>query len=339
MNLSKVFIGGLILLNAKIAISGEQSQSPVAVPLELKTRLNATAFLPNFGNISYRPPKAGNNGTVVVLFHGVYGGASHLSFRKMIDALDNRGAQVFAMDLPGTGQSDYHEYANGKKGSIRKRYTAQTLESFVVEFTRIVVKQPAILVGQATIAMPVLGASKRLGDLAKSVVLLSPSGVRVLSETPTLQQRLFGQYLRLFEHKLNDFYLNQLLIDENIYGSVASGIYDKQLVDETFLTEFKLGRNYLDQKWISLSFVEGRLSYRFDEAGRGVTKPVLMIFGKEDVGIAISDGAGNINNFEPDREADFATIRPDFKYLTLPNTASILWEEKADLVSEQILNF
>jgi pimeloyl-ACP methyl ester carboxylesterase len=204
---------------------------------------------------------------------------------------------------------------------------------------RFVVKEPATLVGQATIAMPVLAASRQLGELANSVVLLSPSGVNVLSESPTLKQTLFGKYLRLRENKLNDFYLNQLLTDDNIYGSVANGLYDKSLVDETFLTQFKLGRNYLDQKWISLSFIEGRLSYKFSKASHGVTKPVLMIFGKEDVGIAISDGAGSINNMEPDRESDFAAIRPDFSYLTLPNTASILWEEKANLVSDEILKF
>lgn len=339
MNLSKLVISGLILVNANFAFSAEQSKNPVAVPKELQTRLNSSVLLPNFGNISYRGPKLGNSGPTVVLFHGVYGGASHLSFRKMIDALDNRGAQVFVMDLPGTGQSDYYDYKNSQKGAIRKKYTAQTLQSFVVEFTREVVKKPAILVGQATIAMPVLAASKDLGKLAQSVVLLSPSGVNVLSEPSTIKQIAFGKYLRLFEKKLNDFYLNQLLSDENIYGSVASGIYNKQLVDDTFLTEFKLGRNYLNQKWISLSFVEGRLSYNFKTASEGVKKPVLMIFGQEDVGIAISDGAGNINNIEPDRAKDFAAIRPDFQYLTLPQTASILWEEKAERVSDEILKF
>ncbi len=287
MNLSKMLISGLILLNTSFAFSAEQSQSPVAVPQELKTRLTTTALLPNFGYISYRGPKTGNEGPAVVLFHGVYGGSSHLSFRKMIDALDNRGARVYVMDLPGTGQSEYYKYKNGKKGGLRKKYTAQTLESFVVEFTRVVVAEPATLVGQATIAMPVLAASKQLGDLVKSVVLLSPSGVNVLSAPPTLKQIVFGRYLRLFERKLNDFYINQLLSDKNVYGSVASGIYDQQLVDETFLTEFKLGRNYLNQKWISLSFIEGRLSYKFEAASRGVTKPVLMIFGKEDVGIIL----------------------------------------------------
>ena len=337
MNFSKIIMSGLIFLSAHLAVAAEQAQTPVAVPQELKTRLTTTALLPNFGQIKYRGPLKQNNGPVVALFHGVYGGASHLSFRNLIDSLDSRGARVYVMDLPGTGQSDYNEYRNGQKGAIRKKYSAQLLQSFVVEFTKTVLREPAILVGQATISMPVLAASKQLGDLAKSVVLLSPAGVNVLSAKPSHQQKLFGRFLRLFESQLNDFYMNQLLSEENIYGSVANGLFDKSLVTETFLTEYKLGRNYLNQKWISLSFVEGRLSYDFASASKGVNKPVLMIFGKEDVGISISDGDGNINNTSPDREADFAAIRPDFQYVTLANTASILWIEKADIVSDEIL--
>ena len=47
------------------------------VPYELRSKLDKRINLPDFGKIAYRAPKPGNRGPLLVLFHGIYGGASH----------------------------------------------------------------------------------------------------------------------------------------------------------------------------------------------------------------------------------------------------------------------
>lgn len=331
-----------LLMPLAIALSfnafADKSSDPVVqVPEELKSRLDRKVFVRNFGDIAYRAPLPGNQGPVVVLYHGIYGGSSHLSFRELLDELDKKGARVYLMDLPGTAESNKKIVVGDRVGKTRKVYTAKFLTDFVSAFMRDVVNEPAVLVGQATASMAVLEASKSLNSLVTDTILISPSGVNVLSKKPDLKQTLFFNYLKLFPSQLDSFYMNQLLSDENIRGSVAPGLYDQSLVTDVFLTEYRLGKNYLDQKWVSLSFVGGKLSQDFRKVNKGVTSPVLMIFGKEDKGISISDGAGNINNTKPDREEDFRAIRPDFDYLSIPKAAALVFKEKAEMVADIIL--
>lgn len=286
----------------------------------LRSKLDQRVQVPGFGEISFRGPLAGNQGPVVTLFHGVYGGASHRAFRELLPLLDQAGARVYLMDLPGVGESE----------SPRKVYNIDDLDSFVVSFLDTVVKEPSTVVAESLLTLSALEASKVRPDLFRRVVLLSPVGVKQLSEPPSPRE------WALFERIYNDeaaglsFYSN-LLDRRSLEFFLKKAYYDDSLVDETRLRESELAKTNLDQRWITFSFVGGQFYRPFSQSSQGVFLPVLAIFGKN----AESVGFDN----KVDREEDLAAIRPDFQYVSLDNCGQAVQREKPSEVVQLILQF
>ena len=106
------------------------------IPVELRSKLDSKIQIPGFGDIAYRGPKVGNNGPLIVLFHGIYGGASHRTWRQILPLLDNNGARVYLMDLPGAGDSH----------SPKRVYTMEVMDAFVQGFLEHAVGEPANVV-------------------------------------------------------------------------------------------------------------------------------------------------------------------------------------------------
>lgn len=307
-------------------IPGVASASQGSEAEELRSRLDRIASVSDYGRIAYRAPLPESEGPPLVLFPGIYGGSSHLSWRELHTRLDKLGAAVFLLDLPGTGGSDRPE----------RNYSPSDIENFVVNFVREVVRRPAVLVGQSTSTMFVLNAAKTLEDEVLGAVLVSPTGINVLSKPAAPSQQF------LFERLTTDrdfglrFY-QDVLSDRGILNAVGNGFYDNALVTPTFLGEYALQRTNVAQRWITFSFIGGRLFRSFEVAQRGVDFPVLMLFGADDAGFG--DGDGNLNGLRPDAADDFRAIRPDFQYVTLPRTGGLVWKEKPGEVSVEIQAF
>lgn len=286
----------------------------------LRSKLDQKTQVAGFGEISFRAPLPGNEGPVVALFHGVYGGASHRAFRELLPLLDQAGARVYVMDLPGVGESE----------SPRRIYTIDDLDRFVVGFLDTVVKQPATVVAESLLTLSALEASKTRPDLFRRVVLLSPVGVNQLSEPPSPRERA------LFERIYNDeaaglsFY-NNLLGRNSLEFFLKKAYYDDSLVDETRLRESELAKETPEQRWITFSFVGGQFYRPFAQSSQGVFLPVLAIFGKN----AESVGFDN----RVDREEDLAAIRPDFQYVSLDSCGQAVQREKPSEVAQLILQF
>ncbi|MEO0460141.1 MAG: alpha/beta fold hydrolase [Myxococcota bacterium] len=302
--------------------------------------LDQAVFVRGFGETAIRAPLADHTGPLIVLFPGIYGGVSHRSYRELATVLDDLGARVFLLDLPGTGESDKREFVDGEPIGVRTLYTSELVADFFERFVRDVVSEPAILVAESSSTMSLLRASRGLGELASDVILFSPTGVNVQSAPPTAEQTAFYQRLVSDDAALRDFYINALLSDPNIEAIVRPGFVDQSLVTETLFDEYRLGRGVIDQRWVSLSFSSAQIFSAFDEVRVGVTRPVLMIFGREDRGVVTGagPGEGNLLLSEPDREADFRALEPGFEYLTLPRLAQIFWKEQPELMAELILS-
>lgn len=296
------------------------------VPAELRSRLDSSAPVTGFGTIRYREPLRGNFGPRVVLFQGIYGGSSHLSWRELLPRLDALGARVFVLDLPGTGESF----------SPERDYAAADIEDFVFRFVREVVGRPAILVGQSTASMFVLNAAKRLRGLNRGVVLISPTGVNNVASPPGPEQNAFFAQVRNNNAAGIAFY-QSLLTLESIPRFVANGFYDPALVTDVFFQEYALQRDNLDQRWITFSFVGGQLFRSFQDASAGVRFPVLMLFGRDAQGVPDRNG----NPGRTDREADFRALNPpaNFRFQTVPRAGGLLWKEKPDLCAVEIVRF
>ena len=119
------------------------------IPAELRSKLNRHIHLPGFGKIAYRAPKFENNGPLIVLFHGIYGGASHRTWRQLLPVLDNHGARVYLMDLPGAGDSN----------SPKRIYTMEVMDAFVEQFLEKAVGEPANVVTESILGQSALKVS------------------------------------------------------------------------------------------------------------------------------------------------------------------------------------
>ena len=101
--------------------------------------LTESAKVTGFGEITYRAPVVESRDLPLVLFHGIYGGASHRTFKNILPLLDQAGKQVYILDLPGVGASH----------SPKRKYTIEVLDQFVERFLEEVVGKPAIVVGES----------------------------------------------------------------------------------------------------------------------------------------------------------------------------------------------
>ena len=281
--------------------------------------LTETMNLPEFGDIAYRPPVKGSTGLPIVLFHGVYGGASHRAFRELLPLLDAAGRAVYVMDLPGVGES----------AKPKRPYSTEDVDRFVEAFLTHVVHGRATIVGESFTTLSVLRVAANRPDLVRRVVLLSPVGINSLNEPPSeREQRLYDQ---LYADDAGGvaFYQN-LLIDNSLRYYLSFGYFDDAKITESILDDYRVMRDVTDQRWVTISFVGGQLYRQFADAAAGVFVPVLAVFGAEYEGFA---------DTPPTTAADLKVIRPDFATVEIEASGSVVQREQPEAVAREILGF
>lgn len=296
-----------------------RAADPAPLPPELVSQLDQRADLPGLGEIAYRAPLAGNGGPVIVLVHGVYGGSTHRAFREILPLLDARGHRVFVLDLLGAGESE----------RIQKKYSIRDIERTIDGFLKVVVQEPAAVVAESVSGVAALQVAKS-NPMVDRVVLLSPTGIRTLSgpgnaRESELFDRLWGN-----EQAGLDFY-RQLLAPESVRKYLERAYYDDSLVDDLLVRESSMGAENLGQRWLTLSFVGGKIYRPFRDASRGVKVPVLAIFGAQ--AEAIGENAPVEN---PD---EFAALRPEFQVRVVPEAGASVQREKPETTASLIGEF
>ncbi len=281
--------------------------------------LDSNVNVSGFGNIRYRAPINNNDKKPIVLFHGIYGGASHRTWRKVLPILDQAGERVFIMDLPGVGDSD----------KPKRAYSLADMDVFVESFLTEVVKERATLVSESILSNGVLKISATRPDLVRRAVIVNPSGIFSLIEGPSPREQ--GLYDRLFNNDVaaSAFYKN-LLNPNSLRYFLEFGFNDVTLIDDDLLADFLAVRDNVDQRFLTLSFVGGQLFRSFEESSDGVFIPVLAIFGKE------------YKAFQDNKVAkaeDFEKIRPFFDYVEIEGSSSSVQREKPNEVAQMIIDF
>lgn len=281
--------------------------------------LNQTAKVDGFGNIRFRGPVVNNTKTPIVLFHGIYGGASHRTWRQLLPLLDQAGQRVFIMDLPGVGESD----------KPKRSYKIEDIDNFVKTFLSEVVQERALIVSESLLSASVLKVTGQHPELVKRAVLISPSGLKSLNTRPTQRQQEL--YDRLFSNDMGaSFFYQQLLNDNSLKFYLSFAFGNDALIDEPLLDDFRAMRVYDEQKYLSISFVGGQLWRPFSISAQNVFKPVLAIFGE------------NYEQFEDNEIAtatEFEQIRPDFTYIEIKNSGSSVQREQPQTVADEIIKF
>jgi pimeloyl-ACP methyl ester carboxylesterase len=281
--------------------------------------LDSEATVPGFGKIKYRAPVVDNEKLPIVLFHGVYGGASHRSWRSVVNYLDNAQERVYLMDLPGVGESD----------KPKKPYSIQDLDNFVEAFLVTVVKQRATVVSESLLSAGVLKISSLRPDLIRRTIILNPSGVFALDKAPSEREQRFYDNFYNNDFGAIAFYQN-LLVDNSLRYYLSFGFYDDTLINEDLLADFRAMRENVDQRFITLSFVGGQLYRSFEESSKDIFIPVLAIFG---------DKYEAFQDNKIARLEDFKAIRPNFEYLEIKDSGSSVQREKPEEVAKEIILF
>lgn len=279
--------------------------------------LDKDAQVTGFGRIKYRAPLEGSAGSPIVLIHGIYGGASHRTFRQLLPLLDQAGQKVYILDLPGAGESD----------KPKRFYKIEDIDSFVEKFISEVVKERSTVVAESLAGTAALKVSAQRPDLIRRLVLLSPTGINSLATAPSQREvRLFDR-LSNDDNALKAFYDN-LLNDNSLQFFLKFGFYDDSLVDELLLNDFRALKTNLDQRFISLSFVSGQIYRSFEESSKNIFIPVLAIFGAE---------YEKFQETLPSTANDFKAIRPQFDYVEISKSGSSVQREKPLEVAKEII--
>lgn len=281
--------------------------------------LDSFTEVSGFGKIRYRAPLENTSGSPIVLIHGIYGGASHRTYRKLLPFLDKAGKRVFILDLPGAGESD----------KPRRFYTIADLDLFVENFLSEVVRERATLVTESLAGTAALKVSSKRPDLIRRLVLLSPAGINSLATPPSSREQRLFERLSQDDAGLIAFY-NNLLNDNSLRFFLKFGFYNDDLIDEALLDDFRAMKNNIDQRFISLSFVSGQIYRSFEESSEDVFIPVLGIFGKE---------YEDFQETKPNTAADFRKVRPQFEYVEIPLSGSSVQREEPEIVAAEIISF
>lgn len=281
--------------------------------------LDSTAEVTGFGKVKFRAPKILSNETPIVLFHGIYGGASHRTWRKLLPELEAAGKEVYILDLPGAGESD----------KPKRAYSLEDFDQFVETFLDEVIKERVNIVSESILSNAVLKVSAKRPDIVRRAVIINPSGIYSLVDPPS--QRELALYNRLFndDNAAIAFYKN-LLNPNSIRYFLSFGFFDDSLVNDSLIADFVAMRENTDQRYLTLSFVGGQLYRSFEESSEGVFIPVLGIFGKEYEGFQDNRIA---------RAKDFKAIRPYFEYIEIPKSGSSVQREKPAETAKAIINF
>lgn len=295
----------------------------------LKSFLNNSVTLEEFGQIAYRKPLPENFGPTVVLFHGIFGGVSHRSYKELLKNLDNMGYRVFIMDLPGVGASY----------KPRKKYSIKTIDKFIYSFLSNVVSEPSHVVAASTITTSALYVAGKHPDLFSSLTVLAPVGVTGLKKSPGIFQKIFTNYKNRYKKGSVKPYID-LLTPENIRFYSSFAYYNLDLVNDELIEESQLQQYNLDQRWITYAFVSGLIYRSFEDATKNLDTflvPTQALVGQ------------NVKSFRPNKflptfqkpetVEEFRKINDEIKYEVIPESAGAIWREKPKVVARLLQKF
>jgi pimeloyl-ACP methyl ester carboxylesterase len=305
------------------------SQEGIPTSPELQSKLDRFVNVGEFGQIAYREPlpSANPKATPIVLFHTIYGGVSHRDFRELLAQLDQSGAPVYIMDLPGIGRSF----------KPKARYTLDKIDRFIDQFLTQVVGRSAHVVASGITTLSALRVAAQNPAFVKSLVIISPTGIKNSASPPLPEQTAL--YVQAFRTDDAAIWVDLIVPDViRFFDRFAFSQPSFLAANSDLLIEERLiERSNLDQRWISYAFIFGQLFRSFKEASAGVTIPVLGIFGADYKTIPARGPDGNA--VLPETAADFQQIRPEFQYLEIPDASLSVQREQPVAVAQAIANF
>lgn len=220
------------------------------------------------GEVDY---KVKGRGAPVVLFHGIYAGASSFEYRRVFDLLA-RDFRVYAVDLLGFGQSQRPPLV----------YTPTLYETLILDFlTQVVgaVDHPAFVVASTLSAAYTIRAAAERPSLFSRLVLIEPTGIdsRTGPVAPPVQQLM----LALLRAPIIGQAFYQLLTSRAGLRYFLRRVYtDPRMVTSKLIKTYYAQTHKSGARYPVASFISGALDAPVRDLYGLLKMPILLVWGQ-----------------------------------------------------------
>ena len=223
------------------------------------------------GRIFYKEAGAEHAGPPLLFIHGVGAGASIFMWRKNFDALA-RDFHVYALDLLGFGFSDKPAHAP---------YSADLYVELIADFIRELAPHPARIVASSLGAAFAVRVADERPELVNALVLLSPTGTDNLRARPGMTGAAF--YGLLQSPVLGTSFYNVMASERSIRDYARKQLfYDRRRVTDRLVAQYYSTSHQPGAQHAIAAFLSGYLNTDIRSAFARLTKPVTLVWGKQD---------------------------------------------------------
>lgn len=250
----------------------------------------------------------------IVLLHGHNAAASAYEMRFPFSLLAEQ-FHVFAPDLLGYGASN--------RPAIE--YTPQLYMDLIEDLLREVVQGPAAIVASSLTSSYAIEVAARSPEWVSALVLLCPTGVRVLDKQP-----FYGPALNsLFRSPvLGEALFNGLASRASIaYYLKKQSYYDAGNVTDDMIEMYYNTAHGPGARYAPAAFVSGKLYWDASDAWTRLQTPVLVIWGREAHFTPIEDAAA------------FLATNPAAELQVIPRAGILPHDEQPEQVVNAITAF
>ncbi len=235
------------------------------------------------GNINTRYWTAGNKGPVVIFLHGV---GCHVEFWEKNISAFSKNHRVFAVDVVGYGRTDKPEVD----------YTFELMGNFVLDFMKVMNIKKASLVGNSMGGGISIWVASEAPEQVEKVVLVDPVGI--------------GRGLFPVMRLMTLPFLGNILTKPGRKGvllQMKSCLADPSNVDEDFIDRTTVinelpgnQRSFLSLLRLTADMggVKKKLITDFRERISKIKSPILIIWGKQDMVLPITDIEAAVKTFD-----------------------------------------
>jgi pimeloyl-ACP methyl ester carboxylesterase len=210
--------------------------------------------------------KAGS-GQPVLLVHSINAAASAFEMRKPFVGLQD-SFSVHAIDLLGFGRSD----------RPNRRYSAYDYID-QIGATLETLEEPAVIIASTLGAAFSVIAAERWAERVRALVLICPTGIKLLAQPPgTLQFASYG----LLRGPVGAAIFNGLVTRPSVSYFLKDQTYaDPAKVDEETFNGFYLAAQQPGAMYAPLCFVTGLLNCNISDTFGRLVQPVLIAWGRK----------------------------------------------------------
>ena len=222
------------------------------------------------GHVFYR--QAGPEGAPPVIFvHGVGAGARSFMWRRNFEPLSD-AFRVYALDLLGFGYSDKPPTAP---------YSADLYVELLSDFIKDVAGSPAALVAHSLSAAFAVRVADEHPELARSLVLVTPTGAYHLNARPGVTGAAF--YGLLHSPVLGTSFYNAMTSERSVRDFARTHLfYEKRFATPRLVAHYYAVSHLPGAQYAATAFLSGYLNTDIREPFARLRQPVHLAWGKQD---------------------------------------------------------